>query len=424
MKKLIISKLKGVYTGSGFKVKQGRKIQNDDISYLSGPIDIICDQDSGLIVNILSTDNNPHDPLAEYLFAENQVATAGFIDPHTHHLFFGDRSFEYFLRWQGKTYGQIAQEGGGIAFSALKSSENLSSEYFEQKIKTSLLNCFNNGVSTIEVKSGYGVSTLDEILMLRILKKIKSEKPFKNNILSTYLGLHFLPKGENEDSFVKDRIDALDTIAEESLAQFVDAFPEKGFFSLESAKRFFDAAKKLGFSLKLHSDEITDMKASQLGIDMGALSIDHLQQINDTSIAALDKSETVATFLPATSFYLDIDYVNARKIIDSGAQYSLATDFNPGTAPNSSLHFTHLLAASKLKMSAAEILYASSYGSSLSLGLEKDRGILEKGYRAHINLWSTEVNEFNEQNILQSLLLNQNKPQKVIINSQEFKITS
>jgi imidazolonepropionase len=183
----------------------------------------------------------------------------------------------------------------------------------------------------------------------------------------------------------------LPTIVKESLADHVDAFPEDGFFSLQQSLRFAREALNLGLRSKIHADELTPMGCVENFVPLNALSVDHLQKISRSGIDSLLVSSTVATFLPATSFYVDLDYAPARKVIDAGARFALATDYNPGTAPESQLQLTCLLAASKMKLSAAEIFSALTFGAAASLGLEKEQGHLSPGTRADILLWKTQT---------------------------------
>jgi imidazolonepropionase len=202
-------------------------------------------------------------------------------------------------------------------------------------------------------------------------------------------------------------IAALPTVAGHGLAVFADSFPERGFFSRDEAVRFSKNAKVLGLGIKVHADELSNLGVSQAFIDMGAASIDHLQHIDDGAVAALGASETTATLLPATSFYLGLPYADARRLIDAGAKVALATDFNPGTAPSQDLRFTAVLAASSLKMSAAEILCAVTYNSACSLGLLTEFGTLAASKRCPTVLFAEgNFSTMKPQALLEEIIAN------------------
>lgn len=397
-----IQKLAGIFTGEGFAAKDGRRVSRDDLGWIEGPIDIEWDEESGLIRSIQK--NGPAD--ASTVDGEGLIATAGFVDSHTHALFAGARAEEYFLRWRGATYVEIAEKGGGI-HNTNRETLGAADPELGDEFRGQLSKMLRSGTTTVEVKSGYGGNAEGEIKLLRFLKRFLSSADGYRDLPSvhvTFLALHALPKGSDERAYVDSMIALLPEIRRDRLAEFADAFPEKGFFSLAESERFIRAAMEAGLKAKIHADEITDVGASAAFSQLGALSIDHLQQINDATLRSLSERRTVATLLPATSFYLGLPYAPARKLLDAGARVALATDFNPGTAPSSDMRFTQLLAATQYRMSPAEILCASTFGGAAAMGLEKNRGVLSKGRRADILLWRPPMGSSSRERLEQILL--------------------
>jgi imidazolonepropionase len=345
------------------------------------------------------------------------IALSGFIDPHTHAIFAGQRFDEYFMRWSGRSYVEIAQAGGGI-HSTVRATLDSSEDALRDALCSRLREMRETGSTLVEIKSGYANAADGELRLLRIINSIASE-PGLPEIRPTFLALHALPKDRKESEYVDEMIAALPTVVEETLAAHVDAFPEKGFFTLESSLRFAEAAKKFGLPAKIHADELTDLGSSQAFIKSGALSIDHLQCINKMSVRLLAQSRTVATMLPATSFFVGLPYANARRLVDAGAKLALATDFNPGTAPAMDLQLTHLLAASQMKLSAAEILCATTYNAACALGLGDTHGALLAGRAGNVLLFdAADTSRGDGMDALHHIVLNRVRPAKVIVRGQ------
>lgn len=410
---MIIANLAGVFTFEGFAKKQGRFPKKEDAWFIQGPVSIVCNQETGKIVEITKRDLNK-DPFGEKIIeASSLIATPGFVDSHSHTLFLGNRTKEFFSRWQGKNYIQIAEEGGGIRHTAEATSKGTDQE-IEAILENRLAEMLRAGSTTVEIKTGYGSSPQDEIRYLRILAKFKNRKDLPQ-VVPTFLGLHWIPPGWSSDSYTKEIIPLLSLVAEEKLAEFVDAFPEKGFYSLENAIQFSKKAQSFGLGLKIHSDELTPFNASETFIGMGAASIDHCQYISGKAQNLLSGSNTVVTLLPATSFYLNFKYADARKLIEKGARVALATDFNPGTAPTESFQLTLFLAASVLKMNPYEIFSASTYTGAAALSMDHETGWLSNNKVADILCWKVDPEILSDgENILEEVILRQLSPYFVI----------
>lgn len=399
-----IGNLLGVFTGSGFVQRDGRRVRAEDAGFVTGPVDLAID-DRGLITDSAS---------GESFDATGMLALPGFIDPHTHAIFAGERWHEYFMRWAGRTYVEITEAGGGI-HSTVRATNNASDAELASSLRTRLRDMLRCGATTVEVKSGYANSAQGDLRLLRIVNSLRHEQGIPE-VRPTFLALHAVPKDRKEDEYVDEMIAILPQIAQEKLATQVDAFPEKGFFTLESSMRFAEAAKRVGLPMKVHADELCDLGSSEAFARFGALSIDHLQHISDSAVRYLSEAKTVATMLPATSFFVGIPYANARRLIETGARVALATDVNPGTAPANDLQLTHMLAASQMKMSAAEILCASTYNAAASLGLESTHGALVPGRVGDVLLYEIAKEHQNAEpmTLLEQIILSRTPPTHVV----------
>lgn len=393
---ILYKNIKGVFTGVGFEQKNGRKVNADDAGFVEGPINILVDQTSKRILRI-SKDSLKAD---KEIDCDSLIATAGFVDSHTHTLFAGARWNEFYMRWAGAGYAAINAAGGGIR-KTFKDTGAASDTALEAKFFLDIEKIRADGVRLLEVKSGYGETLQEELRILRCLKNLKQSASVE--IMSTFLGLHAIPQNTDEKTWTQAASSALAQIKNEGLADFVDSFPEEGFFSLASAKEFSMAARKLGMGVKVHADEITPVGASEMGAELGAVSVDHLQKISDKALGLLSQSKTVATLLPATSFYLGIDYAPARKIIEAGARVALASDYNPGTAPNSSLLFTTVLASSQMKLSPAETLCSITYNGAGAMGRDDFYGIVKEGASSEVLFWNLYSKDYLEEIFLSGI---------------------
>lgn len=301
-----------------------------------------------------------------------------FTECHTHLVFAGDRKHEFEMRNQGQTYQEIAAKGGGIQHTVSETQKAkmamLVSEAQERAQKF-----LQQGVTTLEVKSGYGLTSESEIKILEVAKKIKSVK-----VVSTYLGAHAVPMNQNADDYIEEMVQrTLPLIKAKKLAERVDMFVDKGYYSLDQARRLFVAAAELGFRITAHADQITRTGAGSflaawgINSDVAVDSVDHLVQVDGADIVTLAKSKTTCVLLPASDFYLKIKYPPARELIDAGARVALATDFNPGTSPTQNLSFVGVLARLQMKMTLPEAIVSYTLGAAYALNLQKNLGSLE-----------------------------------------------
>lgn len=309
----------------------------------------------------------------------------GFVDCHTHLVFAGDRSEEFARRCAGESYAEIAQRGGGIQ-ATVRATREATTAQLKKLAVSRLKEAYARGVRAIEIKSGYGLEQETEIRILRVIHDLRQEFP-QMQIHATYLGAHASPPERSKQSYIKEMIEeVMPRLAKERLADSVDVFIDDGFYDLAEGAQILEAARALGLRVRVHADELGRTTASELGVRLGALSVDHLLHISDLGISALAQSETVGVLLPSTAFFLNAHQAPARKLLDAGACIALATDFNPGTSMTQSLPFVMTLAALQLGMSREEIFGAVTYNAAKALGLESKLGTLEPGMLAEYQI--------------------------------------
>ncbi len=298
------------------------------------------------------------------------IAMPAFTECHTHSIFAGNRSSEFELRNQGVSYQEIAAQGGGIA-STVKATRKASEEELLVLAQKRVKRFVEQGVSTLEVKSGYALTPVGEQKMLRVASNLKGPR-----IIKTYLG----PHSKADDRYFERVLQQIPKI--KKLADRVDIFIEKNYFSLQEGKEYIELAKAHELAFTIHADQMSHTGASRLGAQMGAQSVDHVVEVSSEDIDVLARSQTTAVLLPGADRYTHMPYPPARKLIDSGVRLALATDFNPGTCPSQDLAFIGFLARIEMKMSLAEILSAYTYGAASALGLQNELGSLEVGKQA------------------------------------------
>jgi len=320
--------------------------------------------------------------------ANQSIITPGFIDSHTHPIFFGNRSNEFIKRLSGSSYQKIKEDGGGITSTINSTRESNFKSLYNSSIDN-IKPFIKYGTTTIEAKSGYGLTLKDEIKSLEIIKKIDSELDI--DILPTFLGAHDVPieYKDNKENYIDLICDKMiPQISNKKLAVFCDVFCEPGYFSIEETQRIINHAKKYNLIPRLHVDEFVDSSGAELAVDVGAISADHLMSVSDAGIKKLSQSDTVATILPGTTFFLNSNqYANARKMIDAGCTVSLASDFNPGTCTIRSMPNIMCLAMQKCGLSLDEVFLGATYNAAKALKMHNKIGLIKKGYNADLILW-------------------------------------
>ena len=330
-------------------------------------------------------------PEAEQVDLRGCVLTPGLVDSHTHAVFGRWRIEEYEMRCAGKSYTEIAREGGGINAS-VSDLRNRSEDELVDLGRTRLRQMLQHGTTTAEVKSGYGLTLDDELKMLRAIRRLHEEGPM--DLVPTFLGAHSFPPEYHDDRDAY--VDLLATemipaVAASDLARFCDVFLEPGVYTPEEARRVLEVAVDHGLTPRIHVDEFESSGGAELAVEFGAASADHLGAISEAGIAALADSDTVATLLPGTLMFLGHQrYAPARQLIEAGVAIALATDFNPGSSPTVNMQVVMSLACSQMGLSPAEALVASTANGAAALRLEDGRGTLEPGSPADIAAFGVE----------------------------------
>ena len=327
--------------------------------------------------------------------AYGRLLLPSWCDSHSHTVFAANRSGEFTDRIKGLSYKQIAERGGGILNSA-KTLQNTPEDRLFKQALSRIKTLEKLGTGALEIKSGYGLTTKDELKMLRVIKKISKYSAVK--IRSTFLGAHAIPKAyKNDKSAYIDLIinEMLPIIKKEKLADYIDVFCEKGYFNLEDTDRILTAAKAFGLKPKIHVNQFNAFGGVALGVKHKAISVDHLEQLSQTDIDALKDTKTMAVALPGCSFFLGIPYTPARKLIDAGLPLALATDYNPGSAPSGNVNLIVSLACIKMKMSPEEAINAATINGAYAMGVSDEFGSITVGKKANL-IMSTPMESYIE----------------------------
>ena len=319
----------------------------------------------------------------EIIDASGKIVLPTWCDSHTHIVYAGNREQEFVDRINGLSYEEIANRGGGILNSAAMLNSTSETDLYEQSIKR-VKEVMKLGTGALEIKSGYGLTLDAELKMLRVIKRIKQKFPIK--VKATFLGAHALPLlyKDNKDGYLDLVInDILPRVAEEKLADYIDVFCEKGYFSLEDTERILKAGKVFGLKPKIHVNQFNAFGGIALGVKYDALSVDHLEELNPEDILALQGSKTMPVALPSCSYFLSIPYSPARKIIDNGLALALATDYNPGSTPSGNMNFVVATACIKMKMTPEEAINAATINGAYAMNLSDEVGSITKGKKAN-----------------------------------------
>lgn len=317
------------------------------------------------------------DDTVEVVDAEGGMVLPSWCDSHTHIVFAGSREREFVDKINGLSYEEIARRGGGILNSADLLHRTSEDELFRQAMQR-LDEVIRKGTGCIEIKSGYGLSLEDELKMLRVIKRMKEASPAK--IMSTFLGAHAVARGMTQEQYVQLIIDEMiPEVGRQRLADFVDVFCDRGFFTPEETGRILEAAAAWGMRPKIHADELASSGGVVAGVKHGALSVDHLESMTEETIEILRGSETMPTALPGTSFFLNMPNAKARQIIDAGLGVAVASDYNPGSTPSGDMKFVMSLACIKLRLLPNEAFNAATINGAYAMGQSKEYGSIAKG---------------------------------------------
>ena len=346
--------------------------------------------EDGLIKEFGKMEQCP-DYSGETIDASGKMVFPSFCDSHTHIVFAGSREGEFLDKINGLSYEEIAKRGGGILNSARLLHETSEDELYRQALRL-LKMVIGFGTGAIEIKSGYGLSTEDELKMLRVIKRLSQATPA--TVKATFLGAHAFPqeyKNGREDKYI-DLLcnEMLPKVAEQQLAEYVDVFCDKGFFTVEQTARILETAQKYGIRGKIHANELDFSGGVQVGVRYNALSVDHLESSGEKEIEALKGSETMPTGLPGCSFFLNLPYAPLKQMINSGLSVALATDFNPGSTPSGNMKMVLSLACIKMRLTPAQAINAATINGAYALGISDTHGSITAGKAANLFI-TTEI---------------------------------
>ena len=378
---LLIINAKELLTLTGSSSPRTRSEMNELGIISNGAIAVKEDR----IIDVGSTEDieNKYDNPTKIIDASDKVVMPGFVDPHTHPVFKQTRENEFEMRIKGKSYVEISQSGGGIR-SSISGVRETSEEELYKLAEKRINKIISNGTTTLEAKSGYGLSMESEIKMLKVIKKLNENLPI--DIISTFLGAHEFPIEYKDDK--EKYIDILmnemmPKVRELKLAEYCDIFTEDHVYNIEQSRRILNRAKELGFKIRMHADEIKPIGGAELAAEVGAVTADHLGAASDEGVKAMRDNGVIAILLPGTIFSLGMkSYARARAMIEAGLAVALASDYNPGSCNCDSMQFVITLACLQMKMTPAEAITASTISAAHSLGLGNDIGSLEIGKKA------------------------------------------
>lgn len=374
IKELLQVRNESVLFLSGSKMKTLPTIKNAYLLVKKGKI-----ADFGLMENC-------PDKADEIIDCTGKMILPTWCDSHTHIVYAGNRESEFVDRINGLSYEEIANKGGGILNSA-KKLQNTSEEELYLQSKIRLEEIIKIGTGAVEIKSGYGLTKEAELKMLRVIKKLKNEYPLP--IKATFLGAHAVPieYKNNKESYISMIIDnILPAVADEGLAQYIDVFCEKGYFSVDDTYKICEAGKQYGLIPKIHVNQFNAFGGVEAGVNLKALSVDHLEVMNSKDYKILKNTKTMPVALPSCSFFLGISYTPARKMIDYGLPIALATDYNPGSTPSGNMNFVVASACIKMNMTPEEAINAATINGAYAMGVESKVGSITVGKLANLIL--------------------------------------
>jgi len=363
----------------------GAWVAGPDMSELSTLDDAYLLMEHGKITDFGKMDNFPHQQFdGEVMDATGRLVFPSFCDSHTHLVYAGSREIEYSDKIRGLSYEEIARRGGGILNSAKRLHRTSEDELYEQSLKR-VEEIMALGTGAVEIKSGYGLTVEDELKMLKVIKRLKETTPI--TIKSTFLGAHSIPAEykSDPDRYVDLVVnEMLPEVGRQQLADYVDVFCDRGFFTVDQTDRILNAALRYGMKPKIHANELDYSGGIQVGVKHKALSVDHLEYTGDEEIQALLDSKTMPALLPGAAFFLGLVDPPVRKMIQAGLPIALASDYNPGSSPSGNMKLIMSLGTIKLKMLPEEVIHAVTSNGAYAMGLQDELGTITKGKRANV----------------------------------------
>lgn len=340
--------------------------------------------EDGIIARFGSMEELGEEEADEVVDAEGRVVFPAFCDSHSHIIYAGSREGEFRDKIAGMTYEEVAARGGGILNSADRLAEASEEELYEAAAKRAW-RMIRSGAATLEIKSGYGLTLESELKMLRVARRLQQTLPA--TIKATFLGAHAVGrdfKGRQSDYVRHVCEDMMPAVAEQCIAEFVDVFCDRGFFTPEETAEILECGKRYGLRPKIHANELASSGGVQVGIRYGALSVDHLEEANEQDVKDLAASNTIPTVLPGASFFSNLPFAPARAMIEAGLPVAIASDCNPGSSPSGNMMFLWSLGCIKMRLTPEEALSALTINGAAALGLSADRGAISVGRRADL----------------------------------------
>lgn len=371
--------VKNIKTLAGINRHGKLRLQGSEMQTLEQINDAYLTAEDGLITGFGTMDSLTDAEAAAdtVVDAEGGTLMPSWCDPHTHIVYAGSREGEFVDKIRGLSYAEIAKRGGGILNSADLLHTMTEDQLYEQAMRR-VREVMMKGTGCVEIKSGYGLNTEDELKMLRVIRRIKETAPIK--VVSTFLGAHAVGRQYTQDEYVRLVVEEMiPEVGREHLADYVDVFCDEGFFTPEETDRILEAGAKWGMLPKIHADELASSGGVEVGVKRKALSVDHLESMTEEEIELLRGSGTMPTVLPGTSFFLNLPYALARKMVDAGLGVAVASDYNPGSTPSGDMKFIVSLACIKLRLLPAEAINAATINSAYAMGLSRDYGSIAVG---------------------------------------------
>ena len=389
------------------------KVSGSDMAILPSIKNAFLLIEDDVIAAFGSMDNCPKPYPDNTIDATGKIVLPSWCDSHTHLVYAGNREQEFVDRINGLSYEEIANRGGGILNSAKRLNDTSEAAIYQQS-KKRLEEVIQQGTGAIEIKSGYGLTVEGELKMLRVIKKLAQDYPIA--IKSTFLGAHAFPTEykEKHSAYIDSIInEMLPKIAEENLADYIDAFLETGYFSVAETERIMEAGKQYGLRAKIHVNQFTAINGIAACVKHNALSVDHLEIVTEEDIEVLKNTETMPVALPSCSFFISIPYTPARQMLNAGLPLALATDFNPGTTPSGNMNFVVATACIKMKMTPEEAINAATINGAYAMGLSATHGSITVGKKANLII-TKPLNSFYEI----PYAFGSNPVEQVILNGQ------
>lgn len=377
---ILITNIKGLAQVRERSIQKVSGKEMSDLPVLQDAFLVVAD---GLIHSYGFMMDLPSEVTAKHTIdATGRFVFPSFIDSHTHLVFANPREDEFVMKLKGASYEDIAAGGGGILNSAKKLQLLSEQELFDRSLPRAK-EIINTGTGAVEIKSGYGLTTKDELKMLRVAKRIGEETPL--TVKTTFLGAHAVPLGKKKEEYIAQIInEMIPAVATEQLAEYIDVFCEKGFFTVDETEQIVEAGKRVGLIPRIHANQLSRSGGVQVGVKTGAISVDHLENMGDEEIEILRGSRTMPVSLPGAAFFLNLPFTPARKIIDAGLPLAIASDYNPGSAPSGNMPLMISLACIKMKMIPEEAINAATINTAYTLGLSQTQGTITAGKVANL----------------------------------------